>query len=389
MRDLMNGTRDWPVVAAGDVIRNVADSCDPVRAGIDRYVGLDHLDGEDLRVRRWGNVSEGTTFTRRFEAGDVLFAKRRAYQRKTAIADFAGVCSGDLLVLRASDGALSPDLVAMVVSMDGFVQHAIATSAGSLSPRTKWKDLAHFRFRLPPSDVQDKLTDLFAGAQGYADACTSAADAATTWGNAAFEQSLSDSRSDRVVQLQDVLVEPPQSGCSAPESPRPTGHFVLGLQAITQNGYVGGQFKDVEPTEDMLRAKVQLGDVLVSRSNTLDRVGFAAICLEDRTDLSFPDTMMRLRPDESQVLPEFLVRALMSTAGRRYITRVAAGTSASMKKINRRTLGAFEMKLPPVQEQQSCLVDYQRAESLAASLRTSAARAIAVLSALRTRAFGI
>ena len=34
-----------------------------------------------------------------FQAGDVLFGKRRAYLKKVAVADFDGICSGDILCL--------------------------------------------------------------------------------------------------------------------------------------------------------------------------------------------------------------------------------------------------------------------------------------------------
>jgi type I restriction enzyme S subunit len=56
--------------------------------GIERFVGLEHIEPEDLRIRRWGFVADGTTFTNRFRPGQVLFGKRRAYQRKVAMAEF-------------------------------------------------------------------------------------------------------------------------------------------------------------------------------------------------------------------------------------------------------------------------------------------------------------
>jgi hypothetical protein len=66
---------------------------DPAAAGVERFVGLEHIEPEDLRIRRWGLVAEGTTFTNLFRPGQVLFGKRRAYQRKVAVAEFEGVCS--------------------------------------------------------------------------------------------------------------------------------------------------------------------------------------------------------------------------------------------------------------------------------------------------------
>ena len=87
----------WTRVRFGDVVRLSSERCiDPVAAGIDRYVGLEHLEPGDLRIRSWGNVADGVTFTNRFHSGQVLFGKRRAYQRKVAIAEFDGICSSDI-----------------------------------------------------------------------------------------------------------------------------------------------------------------------------------------------------------------------------------------------------------------------------------------------------
>ena len=110
--------------------------------GFERYVGLEHLDPGDLKIRRWGNVSDGTTFTNVFRAGQVLFGKRRAYQRKVAVADFDGVCSGDIYVFEPKNEHLLPELLPFICQTDGFFEHAVGTSAGSLSPRTNWDSLA-------------------------------------------------------------------------------------------------------------------------------------------------------------------------------------------------------------------------------------------------------
>jgi hypothetical protein len=79
----------WPRVRFGDVVSlNTDRAADPLAAGIERFVGLEHIEPEDLRIRRWGQVADGTTFTNRFRPGHVLFGKRRAYQRKVAMAEF-------------------------------------------------------------------------------------------------------------------------------------------------------------------------------------------------------------------------------------------------------------------------------------------------------------
>lgn len=158
--------KGWSRVAFGDVVRLSRERTrDPESDGLERYVGLEHIDPGALSIRRWGNIADGTTFTNVFRAGQVLFGKRRAYQRKVAVADFDGVCSGDIYVLESKNERLLPDLLPHICQTDSFFEHAVATSAGSLSPRTNWESLARYEFALPRLEEQRRLTSVLAGTE--------------------------------------------------------------------------------------------------------------------------------------------------------------------------------------------------------------------------------
>jgi len=79
-------------VRFGDVVENCAEICtgtyDPAEAGLERFVAMEHLEPGSLQVQSWGNVADGTVFTRQRRPGQVLFGKRRAYLRKVAVAEF-------------------------------------------------------------------------------------------------------------------------------------------------------------------------------------------------------------------------------------------------------------------------------------------------------------
>lgn len=130
---------------------------DKEKKDITRFVGLENIEARNLKIGTWGNISKGTTFTKRFNTGDVLFGKRRSYLKKVAVADFDGICSGDILVFRAKEGKILPGLLPYYVASDAFMQHAVRTSAGSLSPRTKWKDLKEFMISIPDLQAQGKV----------------------------------------------------------------------------------------------------------------------------------------------------------------------------------------------------------------------------------------
>ena len=104
MWPMARGAATWKRVKFGEVVRLNKETCkDPATAGIERVIGLEHLEPGDLRVRSWRDVADGTTFTNRVRPGQVLFGKRRAYQRKVAVADFDAICSGDIYVFESAN----------------------------------------------------------------------------------------------------------------------------------------------------------------------------------------------------------------------------------------------------------------------------------------------
>ena len=357
MADSKNLKPGWRRVKFGDVVRlSKARSQDPLADGFERYVGLEHLEPGDLRIRSWGNVADGVTFTSVFQPGQVLFGKRRAYQRKVAIADFSGVCSGDIYVLESKDASvLLPELLLFICQTDAFFDHAVGTSAGSLNPRTNWTSLADFGLALPPIEKQQSAIALLKAATDHSQSIEDAYLAAGRMLQAFKDCQLGGNGSAKTYLLGDLLLGSPDSGCSAPPKDADTGYFVLGLAALSRDGYVSGDFKPVEPTTKMLAAKLSTGDLLISRSNTVDRVGYAGIFSDDRDDVSFPDTMMRLRPNPALVRPDFLEALLQTTSAREYLMRIAAGTSASMKKINRANLLQMRLNLPSLDVQEFAL----------------------------------
>ena len=174
MKDDSSGAVGWAVVQFGDVVRCVNRATkDPVADGLERVVGLDDMDSASLPLRRWSlltELSDGTSFTRTFKSGQVLFGKRRAYQRKVSVPDFDGICSGDILVLESFRSDMLQEFVPHVVQSEGFFEHALGTSAGSLSPRTRWQELAKYTFRLPPVEEQRRIIELLSSASACCDA---------------------------------------------------------------------------------------------------------------------------------------------------------------------------------------------------------------------------
>ena len=153
--------QEWQSVKFGDVAQEVKTSTkDPLGDGLERYIGLEHIDSESLQITRWGSIKEDNpTFTKKFKAGQILFGRRRAYLKKAAVPDFDGICSGDIIVIEPNGDDMLPELLPFIVQSDVFFAWAVKHSAGGLSPRTKFKSLAKFEFVIP-SQRQEALVSI-------------------------------------------------------------------------------------------------------------------------------------------------------------------------------------------------------------------------------------
>lgn len=162
--------REWPVVRFGDVVRQVKDKADPETSGLERYVAGEHMDTDDLRLRRWGLIGDGylgPAFHRHFRPGQVLYGSRRTYLRKVAIADFEGICANTTFVCQPSTDALSPAYLPYVMQAESFHAHSIRESKGSVNPYINWSDLTWYEFPLPPINRQLEIVAILNTAREY------------------------------------------------------------------------------------------------------------------------------------------------------------------------------------------------------------------------------
>ncbi len=127
---------------------------------MEHYVGLEHLDPDSLKIRRWGTPDDVEATKLMFKKGDIIFGRRRAYQRKLGIAEFDGICSAHAMVLRAKPDVVNPEFLPFFMQSDLFMNRAVEISVGSLSPTINWKTMAVQEFALPPTEEQIRIVGL-------------------------------------------------------------------------------------------------------------------------------------------------------------------------------------------------------------------------------------
>jgi len=144
-------------VKLGDIAHEHKETHKGSKKGI-RIVGLEHLEPESISLTNW-DVDTDNTFTKFFRKGNILFARRRAYQKKASITGFDGICSGDITVIEAIPGMVVPELLPFIIHNDRLFEFAVEKSAGSLSPRVKWEHLKEYELFLPDWNEQKKMSD--------------------------------------------------------------------------------------------------------------------------------------------------------------------------------------------------------------------------------------
>ena len=142
-----------------DIIFNITEKKKPVEEDKYNYIGLEHLESGNLFISKWGSdtAPEGEKIV--MKKGDVLFGKRRAYQKKVAISPIDGIFSAHGMVLRPKEDVICKEFLPFFISSEAFLNEAIRISVGGLSPTVNWKDIRELEFDLPSLAEQKVLAE--------------------------------------------------------------------------------------------------------------------------------------------------------------------------------------------------------------------------------------
>lgn len=120
----------WQKLPFSEIAQSISERIDPTTTDLETYVGLDHIDAESIHIKRFGQREDVSGTKLRCYPGDVIFGRRRAYQRKAAICEFDGFCSAHSLVLRAIPEVIDPKLFPFFLHSDQFMHRAVDISVG-------------------------------------------------------------------------------------------------------------------------------------------------------------------------------------------------------------------------------------------------------------------
>ena len=353
----------WKMVKFGDIAQNVAVRVDPADAKTDVYVGLEHLDPSTIHLRQWGHPTDVTGQKLAFKKGDVIFGRRRAYQRKLAVAEFDGICSAHAMVVRAKPKMILPEFLPFFLQSDMFMERAIEISVGSLSPTINWKTLKVQEFSLPPIDEQKRIAEILWAADEAFNQHQQSNDnlmsVKRTLLNRLTVRGIGQHATQHTrlgeipVQWRLATVEDVTSICqyglSIPLNE--SGQYpILRMMNYDDGRIIANDLKYVDLDDaDFNSFKVHKGDILFNRTNSAELVGKVGI-FDLEGDYVFASYLVRLRADENQILPDFLNYYLNSGLGQRRLLAYAT-PGVSQTNISAGNLKKVLVPLPPMEEQ--------------------------------------
>lgn len=302
----------WQRVRFEQMAENIGDRVDdPSQAGVERYVGLEHLDPESLKLRRWGTPDEVEATKLRFQPGDIIFGKRRAYQRKLAVADFEGICSAHAMVLRAREDTVVKDFLPVFMQSEVFFERALSISVGSLSPTINWRTLAAQEFVIPPKDEQRRIAEILWAA---ADTISNYQEV-EKWADTVRRQLLMGVfERQRLGSINLQFASRKVSECGDVRLGRQrapkyqTGNHTRPYLRVANvfDGYL--DLSDVFSMDfddrDFTNYRLRSGDILLNEGQSRELVGRSCIYRDEIEGCCFQNTLVRFRPS-TETLPEY------------------------------------------------------------------------------------
>jgi type I restriction enzyme S subunit len=330
---------------------NSTEKKKPVEEDRFTYLGLEHLDSGSLKVTRFGSDVAPIGEKLIMHKGDVLFGKRRAYQKKVAIAPFDGIFSAHGMVLRPNVDVIDPDFFPLFISSDYFLDVAIKISVGSLSPTINWRDLKVLEFELPDLETQRKLAAVLWSINDTMEAYKKLISATDELVKSQFIEMFGDpienTKEWPIVQLGDIaeIRIGPFGSLLHKEDYVAGGHALVNPSHITDGSICIDPDLTIsdEKYQELSAYKLLKGDVVLGRRGEMGR---CAVVCED--GLVCGTGSMIIRPT-NRMHPYFLQNILSSPAYKSVLEGKAVG--ATMKNLNVMIVSSLTIPALPIDMQ--------------------------------------
>lgn len=380
MSDNKNMKPGWKIWRFDQIAANVNIRIDnPSESGMEHYVGLEHLDPESLKIRRWGKPDDVEATKLMFKKDDIIFGRRRAYQRKLGVAEFDGICSAHAMVLRAKPDLVLPELLPFFMQSDLFMSRAVEISVGSLSPTINWKTMAMQKFALPPIAEQTKLIEVLRAMEATIEAQTNAAEIGRVTRSALVEDALAANFDLEVAKPLGTYLTDLSYGSSSRSSYEEKGYPILRIPNVLRGRVDYSDLQHIELNDtEYERLALRKGDVLLVRTNGNPQyVGRSVVIDHLQEKTVYASYLIRIRCDESTLRPAFLAEFLNAPTTRQRL-RGEVKSSAGNYNINIAGIRKQPICAPNVFDQDALLLELKDLDGASEALeaRVAASKAL-------------
>ena len=324
----------WSRFRFDEIAQKISKTVNPAETELERYIGLEHIDAEDIHIRRWGSPSDVKGGKLLCYPGDIIFGKRRAYQRKAAIVEEESICSAHAFVFRAIEEVILPEFLPFFLHSDSFMNRMVDISVGGLSPTINWGDLKHQEFLLPPKDQQAELAELLWAMNNAVEQNLELKNSLSNF----FERMKNDSVTGKLFSNSKNWKDYVFGSL---------GNSFGGLSGKTKNDFGEGkpfinymnvfsnavvnpsQFDKVRIGNNEKQNEIKFGDILFTGSSeTPEEVGMASVVLDYLSGYYLNSFCFGFRLNDFEILrPEYAKHLMRSAFVRQFMTRRAQGST--------------------------------------------------------------
>ena len=367
---------NWKRVKLGDVAYEYSSRVDnPSESQYDYYIGSDCIGQYDFRINKKSPAGLVTSAQKEFKSGDYLLVRRSLYgsdfRERAPRADFDGCCSADILTIRENPEYISDGYLINVLYSKELWDFIVANSAGGLTRRIKWKQIADFEFDLPSLAEQKVLAEKLWAAYEVKLSYLKMIEATQEMVKSQFIEMFGDisinSKAWPVEKLANVanIKIGPFGSLIHQRDYQEGGHCLINPSQIINNKIVPDS--KVAVTEykyqELLSYTVSIGDIILGRRGEMGRAGI----IEEEGMLCGTGSMVIKPKDKGDSL--FLHLFITSPHSKEWLENNSVGTT--MTNLNTQIVANMEIPILPANLKQQFVAITNQADKSVFELRKS------------------
>ena len=357
---------DIPWIKSGDLTDGAVESCS-------EYITQQGLSHSSAKI---------------FNEGTILLAMYGATVGKLGVLGMRAATNQAVCGITPSDALDRRFLFYFLLSQR---PNLIGQSIGGAQPNISQTIIRELMLPIPPLPDQQRIVDLLTRAEGIVrlrrEAAAKAAELIPAIFIDMFGDPLTNPKQLSIRKVEDVVAKFEGGKNIQAGDGEASNLRILKVSAVTSGTYVESECKPapndyVPPTQHFVR----VGDMLFSRANTSELVGATALVEHTNGSTLLPDKLWRFVWKE-EVVPSYMWALFQSKAVRQQLSKLASGTSDSMRNISQAKLFELDLPIAKLEDQRRFGELINSARSIQVQQQTALIQAQAAFNALLAQTF--